>query len=93
MPITPMDWFALAPAVVAGFAFGLGYFRLLRRQSSDFLAGGSLPRGFAMALLRVAVAAVAFWLASRLGPAFLLCAFAGFLAARFVVVSRLRRMS
>ena len=79
-----------ALAGAAGFAFGLAYFAMLRRNIAVFLGGGGLAAA-GLTVTRLAAAAAVFALAARLGALPLLGALLGFLAARFVALRAGRR--
>lgn len=79
---------------LAGFAFGLAYFRMVR-WTARCLADGARDGGWAgpaaLTLARVAAAVVLLILAARLGALALLAAFLGFLVARTVALRRTER--
>lgn len=78
-------------AAVAGLAFGLVYFRALRR-TTDLLAGGGGWRGpIALTLIRIVGAVILFAMVARLGALPLLGAFIGLLAARTIALRGARR--
>jgi F1-F0 ATPase (N-ATPase) AtpR subunit len=86
-----MNWPLVAAMAVAGLALGLAYFAVLRRTAELLGTGGSRLRPLLLTLARIAVAALAFFFAARLGAAPLLAAFIGFLAARALALRRVRR--
>lgn len=76
---------------LAGFAFGLAYFRALRR-TVDLIAGRqgwAAPIGLSLA--RLAGAVVLLTLMAQLGALPLLGGFLGFLTARMIAVRLARR--
>lgn len=80
-----------AAMALVGFAFGLVYFRALRR-TVDLLAGRqgwAAPIGLTLA--RVAGVVVLLTLMARLGALPLLGGFLGFLTARMIAVRHARR--
>lgn len=81
----------LALWLAAGIALGAVYLRLLARTVAAFTgAGGSGGAGAVWLLLRVALAAGAFWAAARHGALPLLSMLLGFLVARTVAIRRAR---
>jgi len=78
----------VAAAALAGLALGLAYFASLRRAVAIFAAGGSWRAPAALTFGRLALAVVVLGAAAKLGPAALLAAFAGFLAARALMLRR-----
>lgn len=80
----------LALYLLFGLALGAAYFAAAWHTVRRF-AGGAGAAGVAgLAVLRLAVAAIAFWWAARHGAGPLLAAFAGFLLARFAATRLLR---
>jgi len=86
-----LDWPLVAAMAVAGLALGLAYFAALRRTAMLLGAGGSRLRPLLLTLARIVAAALAFFVAARLGAAPLLAAFLGFLTARELTLSWVRR--
>lgn len=86
MTVLAQSWLPAALAAAVGFVCGLGYFHALRLNARLWLAG----RGVAAPLLlhagRLLLAGGLFVLAAQAGAAALLGGFAGFLAARRLVV-------
>jgi hypothetical protein len=74
---------------LAGIAFGLAYFAVLRRSIDGFLQPGR-RRTLAVALTvgRVAAAVLFLWLAAKLGAVALIAALVGFMAARGIALRR-----
>jgi hypothetical protein len=87
---------SLLPAALAAFGgliLGIGYFLALRRTTA-LLAGGRGWVGPAgLTLARIAVAAVLFGFAARLGALPLLTGFAGFLLARAIALRSIGRLA
>lgn len=71
-----------AGALLAGFGFGLVYFRVLRRTIALFTAGAGWRMPLALTLARGLGAALVLTGLAQLGAAALLAGFAGFLFAR-----------
>ncbi|HUK07427.1 MAG TPA: ATP synthase subunit I [Stellaceae bacterium] len=78
---------------VAGVAFGLIYFAVLRRTSVLLAAGGGWTAPLAFTAARICGAVIFLTLAAELGAASLLAAFIGFLVARAIAVRVVRRAS
>lgn len=78
---SPQDLGRLAAFAAAGLALGMASLALLRRNVSDYLAGG-LWRSLASHLLRLAVLAVVLVWAARQGPGPLLAMAGGLVLAR-----------
>ncbi len=92
--ITPSSEFiAGLVAVPAGVAFGLAYFRLLRRSARLLAAGEGKRLSIAYAVGRLGAAVALFFVAARLGAWPLLAFFAGFLVAREIALRPERRSS
>ncbi len=83
----------LAAMALTGFIFGLIYFLALWRTASLFATGrGSLAPAF-LTVGRIAAAALFLTLAAKLGAAYLLAAFCGFLFARTAALQHARGAS
>jgi N-ATPase, AtpR subunit len=81
----------LSAMLVAGFAFGLVYFAMLRRTAALHGSGHSWFELTMLILGRVAGAAILFTFAATLGAGPLLTAFLGFLLARSAILHTVRR--
>jgi F1F0 ATPase subunit 2 len=75
--------------LLAGAALGMVYFALLHRTLRLSLSGARTAHVLPLYVLRLAVAAGAFWAIAQYGALPLLLALGGFLAARFVVQRRI----
>lgn len=80
-------------ALLAGFAFGLAYFQLVRRSARRLAAGERRLLSLAGVGGRLGAAVSVFFLAARLGAWPLLALFAGFLIAREIALRPERRPS
>jgi hypothetical protein len=78
-------------AAIAGAAFGVAYFAMVRRTAALFAQGEGWLGAAALTFGRLAAAIVFFGLIARLGAGPLLAAFAGFLGGRAVVLRAERR--
>lgn len=65
-----------------GLALGFAFFVSLRINVGLYLGGGGWTAPLGLHLVRITVAAVAFWLAARQGAVPLVAMLAGFVAAR-----------
>jgi N-ATPase, AtpR subunit len=74
-----------AALVLAGLAFGMTYFAVLRHSVDQYSGGGGGGLA-ALAVGRIAAAAAFFGLAATLGALPLLCALLGFLFARMLAL-------
>lgn len=82
----------LAAPLLAGGAFGLGYFAVLGRAVALFAAHpGGWAGPAALTVARLAAALVFFGFMAQRGAAPLLAAFLGFLAARGAALRLMRR--
>lgn len=82
----------LSAMLVAGFAFGLVYFAMLRRTTAGLYGSGHSWFEPAMLILgRIAGAAILLTFAAKLGAGPLLAAFLGFLLARSAALHTARR--
>lgn len=82
---------AIAAPAAMGLLAGFAYFAALGRTVALFASGGGWLGPAALTLGRLIAATAFFALAARLGPAPLLAAFTGFLAARTIMLRRVRR--
>jgi len=73
---------AVAIGAACGFALGLAYFALLRRAIAEFAAQRGRQRLLLWSVARMLAAAVLLAAVAELGPAALLAALLGFVAAR-----------
>lgn len=78
-------------AALAGLAFGLVYFRALRRTVALFAGGRGWLGPVALTLARIAGAVVLLTFMARLGAMPLLAGFLGFLLARMIALRAARR--
>ena len=78
---------------IAGFAGGQIYFAVLRHAVDELAARRGWLRPLTLSLQRLALAAVLFIMAAKLGAAALLAAFLGFIAARLWAVHSAKRRS
>lgn len=76
----------IAASALAGAVFGFGYFAAVRRTAALVAAGRGWRVPLALTLGRLGLAVLLFGLAARLGVAYLLAAFGGFLAARWMAL-------
>jgi F1F0 ATPase subunit 2 len=76
-------------ALLIGVLLGLAHFRTLRTVSEGY-SGGRAGRAALLQLLRMAVVVVVLYALARLGAGALLAGALGLLAARSVVVRRVR---
>jgi hypothetical protein len=81
----------LSAMLVAGFAFGLVYFAMLRRTAKLYGSGHSRFEPAMLILGRIAGAAILFTFVATLGAGPLLAAFLGFLLARSAALHTARR--
>ena len=79
--------------VIGGFACGQIYFAVLRYSVEELTARRGWLRALALSSLRLALAALLFTMAAKLGAAALLAAFLGFLAARTSALRSAKRGS
>jgi hypothetical protein len=77
-----------AASVFAGVLFGLLYFAGLRRAVECYVGSGNAGRALAFTLARIGGVVAFLTIAAWLGALPLLAAFAGFLAARAIVLRR-----
>lgn len=89
--MTPMPLLTIALFHTLGLAVGLAHFYGLRRDTRRYLARGARLGGVALHAARVLATVAVLVLIARSGALHLLAAAAGFVAARFVTVSRARR--
>jgi hypothetical protein len=89
--MTPVSPFAAGIFVGVGFALGLVHFHGLRRDARRYLARGVSLGAVAAHAARLLASAAALVIVARSGAVPLLAALAGFLAARFAVVTEARR--
>jgi F1F0 ATPase subunit 2 len=89
--MTPSTLLGLALFGALGLALGLAHFHGLRRDTRRYLARGVRLGGVALHAARVLTTVAVLVLIARSGAAHLLAATAGFVAARFVAVTRARR--
>lgn len=87
----PAMYLELALAAAAGAAAGAVYFHLLRRTADAIAVRAGAGRVLALAAARLALAAGVLGGLAALGALPLLLGFAGFLAARQIVLLRARR--
>ncbi len=84
------DPLVLAPAAFLGGAvLGAAWLHLIARSAAALASGGSPARAALLALLRLALVAVAFWIAALQGALPLVLALAGFAAARLLLLRRI----
>lgn len=76
--------------LAGGLALGVAYFALLGRSVSATPPPAARPLAALFLLLRLALAAGAFWLAAQSGAVALIAMLAGFLVARGVAIRRVK---
>ncbi len=91
--MTLMTLLAIALFGGIGLALGLAHFHGLRGDTRRYLAHGVRAGAVAAHVARVLATTAALVFLARSGVVALLAALAGFLAARFVAVTRSRRSS
>jgi len=74
---------AIACGALAGFAVGLVYFALLRRTVADYVSAAPLRGPLLLTAVRLAIAALAFWLLVQWSAAAAISGLLGFTLARF----------
>ena len=85
------QFLTIAISLLAGLAFGLLYFRVLRASVHRLVTGASAGKHIGLTLARIAVAGAFAFLLALWGAAALLAGFAGFLAARVLALRAARR--
>jgi len=88
--VSALAWILLGFAV--GFATGQVYFHLMERQLSVWAEERERARWRRWLVLRIAVAAVAFFALAHLDPLALVAGAAAFLLARHHAIARVRRL-
>ncbi len=84
--------FALPACFVGGFLLGFVYFRALRLTADLIVGHGSPLLGLALALGRLALLGIGFYVAVLMGGLALLAALAGVLVAKFIMVRLARKV-